>query len=632
MIADGPAQDRGADGVLGPFEPMHRDGVRLDEHGHRLSLTAERDHVGLASGSFSRPSVGVRWSASGLADDIEFVGFAFTQFALPVTAGRDLQFDFHPAPGLRSPRAMSPLLARAGGRVALIAPIDSFHEQVIAVVGGDLVWGWHGDLDEVPSGFSATVGVYRARSVTEALEAWRSDLAIGEGRNRSNNVLSTHLSYWTDNGAAYWYRTEPDRTIAESVVDVVDHLRSERVPVRSVELDSWFYPHATLRPITEIGYPEDVPPTGASTWSPRADAFPPNAREPIIELRRQVGNLPLVLHARHIAPDSPWVTGPHEWWIDELAAHPHDPAFFRRWFDDAAGWGATCIEQDWMLMYWFGVRALRSAPGRAAHWQRALDAHAEATDVDLLWCMATPADLMLASSLERLIAVRTCDDYRFADDPALLWTWFLTVNRLAGVLGLTAFKDCSFSNPDVGADDDPIDGDRHAELEMLLAALSGGPVGIGDRIGRTNREIVMRVCDEDGRLRRVDRAIAAVDDCLFGGPARGERLMWATTTASQRGDVVDGDRAERHVWTYVVAINTATEAITVTDRFELDGRRVVDDWRAGTSSERAVIEVELAPRDWALFVVSPRGGPSAAAFGDPSKYVVVEAAPDPADR
>ena len=43
---------------------------------------------------------------------------------------------------------------------------------------------------------------------------------------------------------------------------------------------------------------------------------------------------PLVLHARHIAPEAPDVD-PATWWVDLLAAHPHDPAYFRRWFDDA---------------------------------------------------------------------------------------------------------------------------------------------------------------------------------------------------------------------------------------------------------------------------------------------------------
>lgn len=37
--------------------------------------------------------------------------------------------------------------------------------------------------------------------------------------------------------------------------------------------------------------------------------------------------------------------------------------------------------------------------------------------------MATGADLCASVTLERLVAVRTCDDYRFAEDPAYLWHW-----------------------------------------------------------------------------------------------------------------------------------------------------------------------------------------------------------------
>jgi hypothetical protein len=306
------------------------------------------------------------------------------------------------------------------------------------------------------------------------------------------------------------------------------------VPVRAVELDSWCYQHEVPRPITEIGYPEEVPPSGMLKWEARRDAFDTgDGDDPIEHFGRRLGNPPLVIHARHISPKSPYVEE-GEWWVDTLAAHPVDPTFFRRWFDDARRWGVCAIEQDWMLLYWFGVRALRAAPSRAAEWQRALDALAAEADMGLIWSMATPADLVLAAALAQVVAVRTCDDYRFAADPALLWTWYLTVNRVVGPLGLPAFKDCFFSRL-LPAGGDAIDGDEHAELEALLACMSAGPVGIGDRLGCTDPEIVMRTCDDDGRIRHVDQPLGLIDGCLFGEPARGERLAWATTTSTKAG-------------------------------------------------------------------------------------------------
>ncbi|HEU4841607.1 MAG TPA: hypothetical protein VFT09_09200, partial [Ilumatobacteraceae bacterium] len=447
---------------------------------------------------------------------------------------------------------------------------------------------------------------------------WADAVRAGRRRRpRDANPITSHLSYWTDNGAAYWYRTEAGRTIGTSVAEAVEGLVADGVPIRAVELDSWCYRHEVPRPITEIGYPQDVPPSGLMTWEPRPDAFDPPAagHDAIEELAERLGRPPLVIHTRHISPRSPYLTE-GEWWTDALAAHPVDPTFFRRWFGDARRWGACAIEQDWMLMYWFGVRALRAAPGRAAAWQRALDALAAESGVDLIWCMATPADLVLAATLDHVVAVRTSDDYRFAADPALLWTWYLTVNRVGGALDLPVFKDCFFSRrPPAGAD--PIDGDEHAELEALLACMSAGPVGVGDRAGCTDAEVVMRTCDDDGRIRHVDRPLALVDSCLFGEPARGERLAWAATTATSDG----------RVWTYVVAINTSVDRRVVADELAvaelgLTGPQEVYDWRRGEVAATDLLAVELAPRDWALWVCAPPGARADA--GDRRKYVMVE--------
>ena len=580
----------------------------------RLVLRATQALSGIATGRFAQPSASVRLQVDGEAN---FLGFAYTQFALPVIAGPELDFDFNPAPNLRSPSVLGMLLARVGRRYVWLAPLDQPHEQVIAVVDGTLRWGWHGDLDDVPPGLSTTLGIFEGDSVGEVLERWSGAVRAGQPRRRrAANAVTSHLSYWTDNGAAYWYRTEPGRSIGASVADAVEALVANGVPVRAVELDSWCYHHEVPRPITEIGYPEEVPPSGMLKWEARGDAFDPtDGDDPIEQFSRRLGNPPLVIHARHISPASPYLAE-GEWWVDKLAAQPVDPTFFRRWFDDARRWGVCAIEQDWMLLYWFGVRALRAVPSRAADWQRTLDALAAEADVGLIWSMATPADLVLAAALAQVVAVRTCDDYRFAADAALLWTWYLTVNRVVGPLGLPAFKDCFFSRPRP-AGGDAIDGDEHAEVEALLACMSAGPVGIGDRLGCTDQEIVMRTCDDDGRIRHVDHPLSLIDDCLFGEPARGERLAWATTTSTRAGEV----------WTYVVALNTSTDRRIVADKIALADIGVLDeasvyDWRRRTVSMTGSIAAELAPRDWALWVCAPPG--ERADTGDLDKYVTVE--------
>ena len=80
--------------MFGSSRVVELDGVSVTERGAVVSLTASRDLAAIATGRFAEPSCGLAWTRSTWPDDVEFLGFAFTQFALPVSAGADLAFDF----------------------------------------------------------------------------------------------------------------------------------------------------------------------------------------------------------------------------------------------------------------------------------------------------------------------------------------------------------------------------------------------------------------------------------------------------------------------------------------------------------------------------------------------------------
>ncbi|MEM9133784.1 MAG: hypothetical protein AAF962_19410 [Actinomycetota bacterium] len=584
--------------------------VTLDHDGDHLRLTADRALEGLSTGRYRRPSAHVTIDVADLPPGTRLAGFSYTQFALPVAGGADRPFRFDPTPNLNSPPVALPLLLEArDGTVTLLAPLDAWHEQIIAIEQTDegvqrLHWGWHGDLDRVEAGFTTTLGVFTGDGAADVLGRWGRRIRAAAGtppRDRYRSPVVSHLSYWTDNGAAYWYRTEPGLDLPTTLERTLAGLDDAGVVIGAVELDSWFYPHETSRPITEVGYLEDVPPTGMLSWTPRPDVLP----DGVAALAERLGNRPLILHSRHISPSSPYLTD-GEWWGDRVA-HPVDPAFFGRWFDDAASWGATTIEQDWMVAVWFGVRELRREPGRARAWQHGLDEAAGATGIDLIWCMATPADFVATVELANVVAVRTSDDYRFTADPADLWWWYLAVNRLADALDLPTFKDCFFTV------DDP-----HPEVEALLSAFSAGAAGIGDRIGRTDTRLLARLARPDGRLIKPDRPLALADRCLFDTRETAEGLCWATTSSGP--------------WRYVVALHTAEGDSaghadqTITDRFDLDGEYLVYDWRAGTARIADDVGAELSHRDWALWVCCPLDGQAPARralIGDPEVFVTM---------
>ena len=150
-------------------------------------------------------------------------------------------------------------------------------------------------------------------------------------------------------------------------------------------------------------------------------------------------------------------------------------------------------------------RRVAPPPGSASSTRRP-----RAAGVTLQWCMATPADFMESVHLRELASIRTSGDYRYLFDNALNWVWFLHGNALARALGLWPYKDVFLSHrrrPRASAT-------VSREAESLLAALSGGPVGIGDQLGHTRRELVLRTCRADGVLVKPDLPLAALDRCF----------------------------------------------------------------------------------------------------------------------
>jgi len=580
--------------------------------------------TGFGSGAFAQPALA--WPAlrpkertvGGIAAGARSFGHQYAEFALPVSGG-DTAVGFLFAP--HRPAVVAPLLWIApDGRTLMLAPLDAFHEQIIAVPADaeheadGVRCGWHGDLAEVPAGFASELAVWAAPSPRAALDAWTALLRRRAGTRRRGRYADDgvgKLSYWTDNGAVYYYRTAPGRDYAATLETAVQTLHQQGVPVRSVQIDSWFYPHEILREVGPEGAPL-VPPTGMMRWEPREDLFP----QGFADLRRRVGGLPLTFHSRHFSRQSPYWQE-YDGWQDEQYAHPSDARLLERLMESAASWGALTYEQDWMVESFLGVRGLRAAPGRARAWQETLDRAAGARGMTLQWCMSTPADFLQTVTLDHLTSIRTSGDYRYLFDNGLNWVWFLQVNALARGLGLVPYKDVFISHGRTASSD----GEAYAEIESLLAALSSGPVGIGDEIGASERELVLRTCREDGVLVKPDVPIAALDRCFaHNGFLEPVPLI---------GECYSDHPAGR--WWYVAVFNACRDKQPMDYRVALSdlgpdaprGPLLAFDWR-----RRTWVRVEagggwggsLAWQDWDYTVLCPLLPGEVAVFGDVARY------------
>ena len=587
---------------------------------------------GIATGDFATP--GVVWPAfdpaaraeAGVPDGAAAFGYQYMEFALPTATDAGFagwtRWLFRPA-------VMMPLLCVSDAGALLVAPIDQFHEQVIAVpadaetADGGVRCGWHGDLASVPKGFSTELAVVGGADARDCLDRWAGLLTTRGGTRRlprGIDALGSHVSYWTDNGAAYWYRTEATddgaarRSVTGTLEATLADLRARDVPYRSVQLDSWWYPHRTLRPFDTDAW--DVPPTGLDRWEARDDILP----DGIAALRSSLGDPPLVAHCRHLSSDSPYVAQ-HECWIDGEYAHPVGTDLYEVYLDQAVAWGVETFEHDWLVECFLGVRGLREAPGRALAWQQGLDAALARRGMTAQWCMATPADMMATTTLGQVTSIRTSGDHGYLVPPELLWAWFLYTNALVRPLGLWPYKDV-FRSDGHGGSTDP-------GAEAALAALSGGPVGIGDALGGADRELVLRTARRDGLLVAPDAPVAAIARCFARhGVLHPEPVVGATHTRHTAGR-----------WSYVITMNCHADTDSMAtdvpltdlgadapgDASDAPVRRAAClEWRTGRVSvvDQGGPAVELGAKGWDLRVLAPLlADGRLAVFGDAARYV-----------
>jgi hypothetical protein len=234
--------------------------------------------------------------------------------------------------------------------------------------------------------------------------------------------------------------------------------------------------------------------------------------------------------------------------------------------------------------------------------------------------MSTPADFLQTVTLRNIASIRTSGDYRYMFDNGLNWVWFLHTNALARALGLHPYKDVFLTH---GATEITA-GETYAEIEALLAALSAGPVGIGDQIGHTNRELIMRCCREDGVLIKPDVPIAAVDRCfLANGFFESTPLIGECHSSHPSG-----------YWTYVATFNACRKKQPLQARVRLADLGaaisaepvIVYDWRRRRFERLAAgggWEIELDFQDWDYRIVCPLLSGDVTVFGDVGKYATV---------
>jgi len=437
-------------------------------------------------------------------------------------------------------------------------------------------------ISRIPEGFAHRTLLVVANGINHAFDTWGRALTDLNGKKRPTNDYDPtleSLGYWTDNGAGYYYDYESELGYTGTLLAMKDEFAKAGVSLGYMQMDSWWYPKGETGEWNHF-YP----------WTPvgitRYEAHPALFPNGLGGFQKDLG-LPLITHARWIDSKSPY-RQKYKMSNNVIV----DPAYWMSVGNYLRDAGVFAYEQDWL-------------DEQATANYTIDDQNAFMDDMALLgekfglsmqYCMATPRHFLQSTKYDTLTTIRVSED-RFTRDK---WDQFFYSSRLASAVGVYPFTDVFRSTE---------------KNHLLIATLSAGIVGIGDRIGEVNGDNLLYAVRPDGVIVKPDVPAVPTDESILNDAHNaGEPLVSFTYTDH-------GPMRALYVFAHP---RTEDRTATFTPAsLGLGGNVYVYDWFAGRGFRISGDDPWTKPihGNPAYLVVVPVGKSGIALLGDLGKFV-----------
>ncbi|VDI03427.1 Hypothetical predicted protein [Mytilus galloprovincialis] len=387
------------------------------------------------------------------------------------------------------------------GNTVIISPLDNFmsssfwHEDH---PGGRINFGVMGGAKSIPANYRQRFILLASSSINQAFQDLGKALRKVSGASpkkefyRQNDVTLKYLGYWTDNGAYYYYNTEANKTYEQTMKDVFDYAQREKIPYRYLQLDSWWY---------YKGFGE-----GVKEWTARPEVFPHG-----IQSVQQYTRWPMGAHNKYWSVDNVYAKqngGKYNFVMSPIVAVPNDTSFWYDLMKNATSWGLKMYEQDWLNIETLFSHDLAEDLSLGERWLTEMGNAAEFNNITIQYCMSLPRHGLMSTKIPVVTQARASEDYHVQEDQ-----WKIGVSSMfAYALGLAPSKDTFWTSTiQNGNPKYPKKQELWPALQTVVATLSMGPVGPGDMIGATNKDLLMRCCNMEGLILKPSRPATAMD-------------------------------------------------------------------------------------------------------------------------
>jgi hypothetical protein len=399
----------------------------------------------------------------------------------------------------------------------IISPASHF---LIQSIGGDgrthIVSELRDTVRNIPAGFTQQTLVAYGKGINRTWDLFGQTLTELQGKTRPANdcdIGLKYLGYWTDNGTHYYYNFDPKLGYGGTLLALAQHFREKGIPVKYVQLDSWWYYKSSTGPDGKPGKTKNLkmPPGewnrygGLMEYRAHPDVFP----QGLEAFQRKLG-LPIMTHNRWIDPASPY----HQSYeIAGFAAT--DPRYWHDIVGYVHGAGAFAYEQDWLSEIYLHSPQLAATVDAGDEFLTGMATACREDGMTMQYCMPFPCHFLQGSRYSNLTTIRTSEDRLRRDR----WHDFLYGSRLASAMGIWPWTDAYLSSE---------------TANLLLSDLSGGIVGIGDEIGKEDKENILKAVRADGVIVKPDVPIVPLDGAYIA-EAQGESPALVASTYTDHG-------------------------------------------------------------------------------------------------
>ncbi|XP_061187986.1 uncharacterized protein LOC133196052 [Saccostrea echinata] len=491
----------------------------------------------------------------------------------------------------------------------IISPLTEFmvasnwHDKE---VGGNIYWGIMGGVDTVPHHYTYLTIVYYAKGINKAFDGWGKALKkmYGSKENSLAQDLTLHRAgYWTDNGAYYYYKTEPMKTYEETMMNLINKTVNT---FNYFQFDSWWYYKGLSG--------------GVKLWEPRPDVFPHGFGY----FYNHTYSL-LALHNRYWSKDTTYAKqngGHYDFIVEKSGALPIDQKFWNDLLNKTLTWGLVMYEQDWLNVQFNRITALKTNLTLGEMWLTQMNIAAKANNVVIQYCMANPRHALQSLTLSQVTQARASDDYSPGGEQ-----WRIGVSSLfAHALGIAPSKD-TFWTTETQPGNRYKKSEPYTRLNALVATLSTGPFGPSDMSGHMDFDLINKTCIYYGQLMQPTKPATAMDVQFIKEAFESTKIeVWSTYSVNMLNDTA------LH-WGTILAVDTVGDvALEYSDmEFLVPGVSYAvynyndpSSIREFKESEKLVLPNNCTKTDFCLYHFVPKmnhGDNEIYLLGDISKWV-----------